>query len=336
MVGAEELVAGVTERLEATGAVEVRRFGSHAELTDAVSSGQLPFGVVVEDGALDSLDEGLPLPVTFVYGPPDEVGTLEAVVTQALSAEAMVARVTTQLADASGAPTAQVAPLVETVDDGMLPVDVVTSTTTGEPGSTMNEQDQMAVGMLLLMVFLNTMTAATALISSRKLGISRRMSGTPTTTGVVILGEGAARWFLGMFQGVYIMLATTWLFDVDWGHLPSAIVVLAAFAAVGAGAALLIGAVMSNEAQASGITVLVPLALGALGGSMLPLDLFSSTMRTVAHVTPHAWALDAFAVLTRHGGTVADTLPELGILLGYAVVLLALAAWRLRVTLSRP
>ena len=69
---------------------------------------------------------------------------------------------------------------------------------------------------------------------------------------------------------------------------------------------------------------------------MFPIDLFPPTMQQIAHVTPHAWALDGYAELVRRGGNTMDILPELGILVLYAVVLLALAAWRLRVVITRP
>lgn len=68
---------------------------------------------------------------------------------------------------------------------------------------------------------------------------------------------------------------------------------------------------------------------------MLPIELFSPTMQRVAHVTPHAWALDGFAELVRRGGNTLDILPELGVLLAYALVLFALASWRLRVAITR-
>jgi ABC-2 type transport system permease protein len=59
-------------------------------------------------------------------------------------------------------------------------------------------------------------------------------------------------------------------------------------------------------------------------------------MQRIAHITPHAWALDGFAELVRRGGGVVDILPELGVLAAYAVVLFALASWRLRVAITRP
>jgi ABC-2 type transport system permease protein len=60
------------------------------------------------------------------------------------------------------------------------------------------------------------------------------------------------------------------------------------------------------------------------------MEFFSSTMRTVAHFTPHAWAIDGYAELVRRHGGLADVLPYVGILLGYATILLGLASWRLR------
>ncbi len=53
-------------------------------------------------------------------------------------------------------------------------------------------------------------------------------------------------------------------------------------------------------------------------------------MRTLSHVTPHAWAMDAFHRLLLDGGGLADVLLEVGVLLGFAAVLLTLAVFRFR------
>ena len=98
---------------------------------------------------------------------------------------------------------------------------------------------------------------------------------------------------------------------------------------------MLLGSLFSNEQQAGGVGVMVSLGLAALGGAMFPIDLFPPTMQRIAHVTPHAWALDGYAELVRRGGTIVDILPELAVLTAYAVVLMALASWRLRVAITR-
>jgi len=97
---------------------------------------------------------------------------------------------------------------------------------------------------------------------------------------------------------------------------------------------MIAGTLFRNEQQAIGVSLLLGLGLGALGGCMVPLEVFSPTMRRVAHITPQAWGNDAFARLVGHGASIGGILPQLGVLAAYAAVLLTLAAWRLRRVLS--
>jgi len=73
-----------------------------------------------------------------------------------------------------------------------------------------------------------------------------------------------------------------------------------------------------------------------LGGCMWPLSIVSGTLRTVGHLTPHAWAVDAWTALVARGGTLATIAPDLGVLAAFAAVLLTLATVRLRRSLARP
>ena len=68
---------------------------------------------------------------------------------------------------------------------------------------------------------------------------------------------------------------------------------------------------------------------------MTPLEFFPDTMRTVADITPHAWAYEAFAEIQRRGAGLSDVLPQLGVLAAMAVALVLLGAWALRRSLSR-
>ena len=160
------------------------------------------------------------------------------------------------------------------------------------------------------------------------------MMGTPTPARTIIAGEALGRFVITLTQGLYIMVATILLFRVDWGDPVASGAVLLVFAAVGAGAAMLFGTVFRNDQQAGGVSVVAGIGLAALGGSMLPLELFSDSMERVARFTPHAWANEAFAEILRRDGGVGDILPQLGVLGAFAVVLLALATWRMRKTIT--
>ena len=63
--------------------------------------------------------------------------------------------------------------------------------------------------------------------------------------------------------------------------------------------------------------------------------IFSPTLYNVAHITPHAWGIGAFEQLTMNSATIGDILPQLAVLAGFAVVMIALGAWRLRAALTR-
>ena len=160
--------------------------------------------------------------------------------------------------------------------------------------------------------------------------MSRRMLATPTSPGTVIVGETLGRVLIGVIQAMVIIFGSALLFGVNWGQPIGVAAVVILFTLVGAGAGIFLGTLFRNEQQAVGITLLLGLGLGALGGCMVPLEVFSPTMRRVAHITPQAWGNDAFARLVGHGAAITGILPQLGILAAYAAVLLALATWRLR------
>ena len=212
-----------------------------------------------------------------------------------------------------------------------VPAVSVTQTTAGTAlfSRTLGQFDEGAWTELLLFLFLIALTGAVALIETRRLGVSRRMLATPTSPATVIAGETLGRVLISCVQALVIILGSALLFGVTWGQAGVAAVVIL-FALVASGAGIFVGTLFRNEQQAIGISLLLGLGLGALGGCMVPLEVFSPTMRRVAHITPQAWGNDAFARLVGHGASIAGILPQLGVLAAYAAVLLTLAAWRLR------
>lgn len=192
-----------------------------------------------------------------------------------------------------------------------------------------------ASGQLLLFTFLSSLTGAATLIQARRLGVVSRTLAAPVSSLQLIGGQVLGRFTIAFFQGGYIMAASSLLFGVDWGNLAVALLVLMLFALVSAGAAMVVGSLLDNEGAASGVGIGLGLVLAALGGSMTPLEFFPDTMRTVANLTPHAWAYEALADIQRRGAGFTDVLPELAVLAGMAVFLVVLGAWTLRRSIAR-
>jgi ABC-2 type transport system permease protein len=195
--------------------------------------------------------------------------------------------------------------------------------------------DQGAWTQLLLFVFLSALTAGSvALIETRRLGLSRRMLATPTPAATIIGGEVLSRFLVGIIQAAVIIFGSAIVFGVKWGQPVGVAAIVIVFTLVSAGAAIFLGALLRNAQQASGVSLILGLGLAAIGGSMVPLQVFPPTMQKIAHITPHAWANDAFAQLIANGASITGILPQLGVLTVYAVTLLTLATWRLRRVLT--
>ena len=64
-----------------------------------------------------------------------------------------------------------------------------------------------------------------------------------------------------------------------------------------------------------------------LGGCVYQLSAVSTTVKNVGHIVPQAWAMDAFVKLISDHASFSETLPEIGALAVFAVVLSALAVW---------
>jgi ABC-2 type transport system permease protein len=201
--------------------------------------------------------------------------------------------------------------------------------------SGLGQFDQGAASQTLLFVFLMSLTGSASLIQARREGVLRRALAAPVSARQAVLGQALGRFAIAFTQGTYIMVGTWLLFDVDWGSWPLALTVLGFFAAVASAVAMVVGSVMDNDRAAAGVGAGAGLVLAALGGCMTPLEFFPDGLRTVAHVTPHAWAYEAFAEVQRHNGTLQDIAPQLAVLAGMAVLLLALGAWLLKRSVER-
>jgi ABC-2 type transport system permease protein len=313
----------------------VVRYEAAADLERAVTEGSVAAGVTLPEGYTDRLVAGEPVQVEFRAAGGDVAIGRRNIVASALAEQAALVRAATFAAAETGASTDTMIAAAEEAREALPPIEVDV-TTVGESlfpeelaGFALGAQSQ-----LVLFIFLTSLTGAAQLILSRTLGVSRRMLSTSTPMPTILLGEALGRFAVGLFQGLFIVAATALIFGVAWGDPLGAGALVIAFSLVSAGVAMLIGAVADNAEQASSVGVFAGLGIGALGGSMVPPEIFPPVMQTISWFTPHRWTLDGFRELIA-GGSIVDVLPQLGVLAAFAVVLLGLATWRLRAALSR-
>jgi ABC-2 type transport system permease protein len=315
---------------------EVILFETEAEVLDRVGDGRLEIGILLPPEYDDRLAAGESAEIGYVAAAADEAALArQQVLDTAVARQAAVVRAAAFTAEEAGGEPADHLDAAEQLQTDLPPLEVTVSTV----GESFFPEELLgfalgAQGQLVLFTFLTSLTGASQLILSRQLGVSRRMVSTPTTMPTILVGEALGRFSVALFQAIFIVGATALLFGVTWGDPLGATLVVVAFSLVAAGVAMLIGAVATNAEQASSIGVFAGLGVAAIGGAMVPPEIFPEPMATISWLTPHRWALDAFRDLIGGAG-VADILPQLGVLFAMAVVLLGLATWRLRAALTR-
>ena len=182
--------------------------------------------------------------------------------------------------------------------------------------------------MLVLFVFVNALAGGAAMIQTRRLRLYDRIMAAPVRPRDVVLGEGLTYLGLALLQSALIVGVGLLLFGVDWGNPLAAAALIAVWALVGTGAGMLSGTLFRTPEQASAIGPAAGIALGMLGGCMWPLAIVAPVMRTIGHVAPQAWAVDAWTILLSRGGTVSSIGLQLGVLAAVAAGLLGLASYR--------
>jgi ABC-2 type transport system permease protein len=316
--------------------LELKEPASVEALTAGVEEGTLEIGVVIPPGYDATVRGGGVAEIAILGQPQSAVSALREAVSQAVAAQAAVVQAARLTASREGIPfdtalamarsvqgeTAGVTVAVERIGEGLFPA----GTGAFAPG---------AQNQLVLFMFLTSMTAATQLILTRQLGVSRRMLASPIRVRTILVGETLGRFGVAMLQGLFIVILSAIIFGVSWGDPLAAGTIVVLFALVGTGAAMVVGVFSNNPDQAGALGVMAGMLLGALGGAMVPLEIFPEPAHTLAFLTPQAWAIQGLREVALRDGTVIDVLQELGVLVLYAVALMAVGTWQFRRILTR-
>lgn len=333
---ATQLISELSDR----DGITIDRYATRQAAIDAVARNRAQAAVILPEAYAQALRRGDAV-VEFLTRPGGGGDALRPVVTEVVGEQAVAATAISIAAQVTGQPPGNIERHVEAVTGRVDAIDVeqvaVDGGSLSQEVTDLGRFDLAATTQLVLFVFIASLATASTLVRDRELHVITRMISTPTHTRDIIVGAAAGRLGVALFQGVYIMVGAQLLFGVGWGDPFGAFALVTVFSAVSAAAGLLLGSLVHNEAQASGLAMGLGLGLAALGGSMAPLDIFPETMRRVAHITPHAWANDAFADLVRHRAGPSAIVPELAVLIAMAAILLTAAIWQLRSsTIAQP
>ena len=294
--------------------LRVRTYDSEADMRAALRRGRVLVGIVVPSDYSEDLDAGRSVALRAVSQPGrSESAALRAQVARAVSQQSL------SLLTERATGRASLPPRRGSFESrfGAAPDDASPFSYT-------------APSNLVLFVMITSLVFGSGFVYSRRLGTVRRMLATPTPVRAIVLGQALSAFVVALVQAVGLFAIGGLFFRVHWGDPVACGLLIVLLAVVGAALYVLMGTVARTPEQAVSAGVPIGLAMGMLGGCMWPLEAVSPAMRTVGHLTPNAWAMDAWVRLVFARVGVGGVGRQLIALTAFAVVLFPLATWRLR------
>lgn len=308
----------ITE-LEDSAAVDVTVYTDRSDLYRDIRLGVL-------GGGLEVPPDGSPVEIYV-----QQASTGAGVVMSAVNAAA--AQVSTRAVAvevlSKQVPPVQARGAVDTALAEVPPVAVATRTLGVVTETEENGFASAVTSQLMLFMFLNGLLGAAALVQARQLKVFQRTLAAPHGLGVYISGLGLSRFAIAMLQAAILLGLGMVSFGIDFGNSLAVGVLIVIYGVIAASAGMLLGGLARTADQAVAIAVPVGIVLGMLGGTMWPLSVVGPAMQKIGHLTPQAWAMDAWNQIMNDGAGVAGIARELGVLVGFAVVLSLLAVWAL-------
>jgi ABC-2 type transport system permease protein len=174
---------------------------------------------------------------------------------------------------------------------------------------------------LVLFLGITVLLLSSGLVESRRIGMLRRLAAAPILGRSVMAAQTVSCLVVAAGQSAGLLLVGRVLFGVHWGDPVAVFLVLLFLSLSYAGASGILGSRARSEEQTASVAVVLGIVCGMLGGCLYPLDVVGPVVRTVGHLVPQAWAMDAFVKLIYNDVGLVAVLPEIGALAVFAAVL---------------
>lgn len=190
---------------------------------------------------------------------------------------------------------------------------------------------QSVPGMACMFVLFTVLGGLSLLLEEKQQWTLQRLVVMPITRAHILGGKILARFSTGILQFL-IIFAVGLIVGMNFGSdLLGVILIMVAYTLCITALTFAIAPLLKTQMQASGLTTFLSIVLAALGGAWWPLEIVPDFMRVIGHVSPVAWAMDGFTALFFYGGSTADVLLPVGVLLAAAGVLFVLGIRNFRI-----
>jgi ABC-2 type transport system permease protein len=187
--------------------------------------------------------------------------------------------------------------------------------------------DYLVPGYSLMFVFFLVSNLSLTVVEERETGTLRRLLVAPVPLSRILLGKMTPYFLIAVAQFIAVLLASKLIFGIDLGHsmLGLCIIILASSLAM-ATLGILIAAFVRSESQASGLAIVLVLAMAVVSGAMFP----GISIPGLQTIIPHYWAMQGFLNIIAGGQGVHGVILPAGVLLTMSALFFTIGAIKFR------
>ena len=189
-----------------------------------------------------------------------------------------------------------------------------------------------SVGGWAMMFLLFSLTASSvSLFEEKQNGVVLRILASPISRTQILWGKYLSNMSLGIIQLIVLFAAGALLFKIDiLSHFLNLVLVVIAASTACTAFGMLLAAISKTSAQARGLGTLLILAMSSIGGAWFPTSFMPDIIQTFSKITIVYWSMDGFLQVLWRGAPLIDILPNLGVLVGIAVIITSVSMWQFK------
>jgi ABC-2 type transport system permease protein len=191
-------------------------------------------------------------------------------------------------------------------------------------------------GFAVMFIFFTVGASASSLLEERESGAMRRLIASPLAPVAILAGNMLAFALIACLQAVVMFGLSSMVFGISLGDSPLALLLLTiAVALTASSLGLVLASLTKTSKQAGSLGTVLGFVLAGIGGAIAvnPGMMFfraEGLMGILARLTPHAHAMEGYYSIMAENASLASTLPQIGILLGMAVLFILIARYRFK------
>lgn len=187
-----------------------------------------------------------------------------------------------------------------------------------------------AAGMAIFFLFFTAQFGVLSLLAERRDGTMARLLAAPIATWDIVVAKSLSTFVFGTISMSALVVASTFLMGAHWGSPPGVALLILGAVISAMGLTSLLGSFAKTDEQAAGITSIVAVTLGMLGGTFFPISQGPAVINLLTRLTPHHWLMQGFGDLSGGSGGPSDVITPVAALIAFGLVTGAYALVRSR------